>query len=75
LALPGLAPLVRADSPPAEATLAYRISNYSEDDLDAAKKLIGSSERYDIDIHQLQRTTPVGDNYGLTLRASRAKAA
>jgi len=71
LALPGLAPLVRADSPPAEATLAYRISNYSEDDLDAAKKLIGSSERYDIDIHQLQLTTPVGDNYGLTLRASR----
>lgn len=71
LALPGLAPAVRADSPPADATLAYRISNYSEDDLDRAKMLIGSTERYDIDVHQLQLTTPVGDNYGLTLRASR----
>lgn len=71
LALPGIAPLVRADSPPANATLSYRISDYREDNLDRASMLVGSNERYDIDIHQLQLTTPVGARHALTLRASR----
>ncbi len=71
LALPGIAPVAQADSPPANATLSYRISDYQEDDLDQAQLLLGSNERYDIDIHQLQLTTPVGASHALTLRASR----
>ncbi len=70
LALPGLTPAARADSPPAEATLGYRLSSYKEDDLPRTSLLIGSAERYDITVNQLQLVTPVGDNYSLSARAS-----
>ncbi len=70
LALPGVSPIARGDAPPTETTASIRISNYEEDDLDAAARLGGSVERYDIDIHQLRLQTPVGENYALTLSSS-----
>lgn len=70
LALPGLSVPARADAPPAFSTASVRISNYKEDDLDVADRLAGSTERYDIDIHQLRLQMPVGDNYALTLNSS-----
>jgi hypothetical protein len=70
LALPGLSGSARADAPPAFSTASLRVSTYKEDDLDAADRLAGSTERYDIDIHQLRLQMPVGDNYALTLNSS-----
>lgn len=70
LALPGLSGPARADAPPTQSTASVRISNYREDDLDAAARLTGSVERYDIDIHQLRLQMPVGENYALTLGSS-----
>lgn len=67
LALPGL--LARADAPPTVTTIDYLVSNYAEDDLPAAVRGAGSSERYEIDIHQLRLVTPVGSNYAVTLNA------
>ena len=71
LALPGLSHQAKADAPPAAATLSYRISGYQEDKLDQAKILVGSSDRYDITVHQLQWVAPVSDNYSLSLGGSR----
>lgn len=68
LALPGLQAL--ADSPPPETTLSYRVSRYQEDDLDRAKLLAGSEQRYGIDIHQLQLIKPLAGEYALTLTGS-----
>lgn len=67
LALPGLAPSARGDSPPAVSTASLRVSTYREDDLAPAALLAGSAERYDIDIYQLRLQMPVGDSYALTL--------
>lgn len=70
LALPGIAPAARADTPPTENTLSYRITRYAEDDLPGQYLVAGSAERYDINIHQFQLVTPVGEEYGLTLTSS-----
>lgn len=70
LALPGLAPTVRADTPPTETSLGYRISSYEEDKLPSQFLLAGSRDRYDITIHQFQLVTPVGENYGLSFNTS-----
>jgi hypothetical protein len=70
LALPGLYPVARADSPPAATTLSYRASSYQEDDLDAAKVIGGSKQRYDITVNQLQLIKPIADKYSLTLTGS-----
>ncbi len=70
LALPGIAPMARADTPPTNTNIAYRISSYEEDSLPEKFLLAGSAERYDITIHQFQLVTPVGENYGLTLNSS-----
>ncbi len=71
LALPGLHQQAKADAPPAATTLAYRVSDYQEDALDKAKILVGSAQRYDISVHQLQLVTPIGDNYSLAVGGSR----
>jgi hypothetical protein len=70
MALPGLVPAVKADTPPTDTSLSYRISSYEEDDLPREYLLAGSRERYDITIHQFQVVTPVGENYGLTFNTS-----
>ena len=70
LALPGLAHKVKADAAPTVTTVGYRISAYREHDLDRANLLIGSAERFDIDIRQLSVLTPVGENHSLNVNAS-----
>lgn len=70
LALPGISHTARADTPPTETSIDFRISRYEEDDLPARFLVAGSTERYDINIHQFQLVTPIGENYGLTLNSS-----
>lgn len=70
LALPGVAPAARADTPPTTPSIAYRVSTYEEDRLPDEFLFSGSAERYDIKVHQFQLVTPVGENYGLTLNSS-----
>lgn len=70
LALPGLAPQARADSPPANSSLSYRISSYEEDDMDKGKMLVGSDDRYEIDVHQVQLVLPVAGTYSVSLNSS-----
>ena len=70
LALPGISVPAKADTPPTETSLGYRVSTYEEDNLPEKFLFAGSPERYDITIHQFQLVTPVGENYGLTLSSS-----
>ena len=67
LALPGIA---LADSPPVETTLAYKFSNYKEDDLSRSEAPFGDLGRYDIDVHQFQLLSPVGRNMALQVYAN-----
>ncbi len=67
LALPGIA---LSDSPPVETTLAYKFSNYKEDDLSRSEAPFSDLERYDIDVHQFQLLSPVGRNMALQVYAS-----
>ena len=70
LALPGLSSQARADAAPTLTTMGYRVSTYREDKLPADKLVLGSRDRYDIDIHQLRVLTPIGENYSLNVNAS-----
>lgn len=63
IALPGISPPVLADTQPEKARIGYRLSNYSESDLDKKDVLTGSNKRYDIDTHQFQLVAPFGENY------------
>jgi hypothetical protein len=70
LALPGLTPKAKADAAPTITTVGYRLSGYREDELERGKLLIGSAQRYDIDIHQFSLLAPIGENYSLGVNAS-----
>lgn len=67
LALPGL---VAADAPPAQTTIAYKFSNYLEDDLPRRESPFGARERYDIDVHQFRLLAPAGRNSDFQLDAN-----
>lgn len=67
LALPGIA---QADAPPTESTLAYKISNYQEDDLTREQVPFGELGRYDIDVHQFQYVAPLGRDFALFIDAN-----
>jgi hypothetical protein len=67
LALPGIA---LADAPPTQSTIAYKISNYQEDDLARGETPFGDLERYDIDVHQFQLVSPLGRNMSLHVDAN-----
>ena len=67
LALPGI---TLADAPPTQSKASYKVSNYSEDDLDRSESPFGDLERYDIDVHQFKLTSPVGRNFSITLDAN-----
>ena len=54
-----------ADAPPTMTEVGYRYSQYQEDDLAESKVASGSTQRYDINIHQFRVLTPVGDNYAV----------
>lgn len=65
LALQSLSPIVHADVAPEKSKVGYRYTNYTEDDLDVAKKSIGSVERYEIDVHQFHLLMPVASKYSI----------
>lgn len=72
LALPGVGGVtaLRGDTPPVQSLLSYRVSSYKEDDLDLSALVVGSPERYDIEIHQLRYSAPLGDRYSVALESS-----
>lgn len=63
LLFPAIAPPASADSPPDKIKIGYRFSNYQEDDTKSSKTFGGSSERYEIDIHQFRLVAPVGEHF------------
>ena len=67
LALPGIS---LADAPPTQSTASYKISNYSEDDLERSESPFGDLERYDIDVHQFKLISPMGRNFSISLDAN-----
>ncbi|MEE2731264.1 MAG: DUF3570 domain-containing protein [Pseudomonadota bacterium] len=69
LALPAIAQLAQAAEMPTKAEIGYRYSDYQEDDVDADKVLVGSTERYDIDTHQFKLVAPLGERTSLTVDA------
>lgn len=56
----------QADAQPETTTLGYRYSFYKEDDLDKDKVAPGSTtERYEIDIHQLRIEAPIAETFSI----------
>ncbi len=60
---------VAADAPPTMTEVGYRYSQYQEDDLSESDVFNsdsgGSTQRYDINIHQFRVLAPAGDNYSV----------
>ncbi|MFK7976938.1 MAG: DUF3570 domain-containing protein [Halioglobus sp.] len=56
-----------ADSPPENAEVGIRYTNYTEDDLEGKKAFGGGGERYDIDVAQFHLLTPVAENWSFAL--------
>ena len=67
LALPGIA---LSDAPPSQSIASYKISNYSEDDIERSESPFGDLERYDIDVHQFKLISPIGRNFSFSLDAN-----
>ncbi|MFD2230885.1 DUF3570 domain-containing protein [Alkalimarinus sediminis] len=70
LAIPGMAITAvsnnaHADAPPINTEVGYRYSHYQEEDLPQSDVASGSTQRYDIDVHQFRVLTPVGENYAV----------
>ncbi len=65
LALPGISPTSKAATAPTETLLSYRYSNYQESDVPSGRVILGSEERYDIDVHQFRVFTPIGSSFSL----------
>lgn len=66
LSLPGLAGSAAADSPAERIRADYRYSYYSEDPMDGNKVVPGATtERYDIETHQLKLGAPVGERFAV----------
>ena len=65
LALPAF-----AASQPVETELSVRASSYAEDDAPEDRILLGSDERYQIEVYQFRLLTPVSRNFSLEVSAS-----
>lgn len=75
LALPGLSAVAgraSAESAPLEVRADYRFSRYSEDNIDSSKVAnlgkgagAGSTNRYEIDVHQFRFEAPISDRYSV----------
>ena len=61
---------VFAASAPLEKELSLSAASYQEDDLTQAHIILGSEERYDIDIFQFRLLTPLNRDFSLELSAS-----
>jgi len=72
VALPGVLVSTSAisDTPPTAKAISYRASSYKEDGLASEALLTGSPERYDIEIHQLRYSSPIGEKYSISLDSS-----
>ena len=72
VALPGVlvSTSAIADTPPTAKVISYRASSYKEDGLASEALLAGSPERYDIEIHQLRYSSPIGGKYSFSLDSS-----
>lgn len=70
LALPAIAQLAHAENAPTQSEFGYRFSQYQEDDLDAAKVLVGSNQRYEVDNHQFRLVAPVNAELAVTVDAA-----
>lgn len=66
LALPGIAGSATAETPAEQYSGSYSFSRYAEDDIDSNKVSSGSTERYEIDIHQLQLSGPLTERIDLS---------
>ncbi|MBL6690633.1 MAG: DUF3570 domain-containing protein [Pseudomonadales bacterium] len=66
LALPAF-----AATQPSETSISVKASHYKEEDIAASDVLLGSNERYDIDVYQFQLTTPVGADWSLDVNVNR----
>ena len=66
LALPAF-----AATQPSETSISVKASQYKEEDISASDVLIGSNERYDIDVYQFQLTTPIGADWSLDVNVNR----
>src|SRR5688572_16412345 len=64
------APVVRAEVA-AETTIDYRYTEYDEDPLPADVVVAGSTDRYHVDAHQVEITTPLDDDSHVSIRATR----
>lgn len=67
LSLPGISGKAAAADPVTETEVDYRYSNYQEDDLSRSKLAGGSTQRYEIDTHQLRVVRPWGDTYDVSV--------
>ena len=56
-----------AESPPENAELGLRYSNYKEDDIASSKAFGGRSERMEVDVAQFHLLAPVADNWAVAL--------
>lgn len=63
-------PAIAADQP-IDNELGYRYSRYLEDSLPGTDVLNGSTDRYDISIHQFRFSAPLGGRFSLVVDASR----
>lgn len=66
LLLPAYQPAM-ADSPPENAEVGVRYTNYKEDDLQGRRAFGGGGERYEIDMAQFSLLTPVGEDWSFAL--------
>ncbi len=66
MSLPGI-----AATQPVQSEISIKTSSYHEDDLAAEDILLGSKERYEIDVHQFRLLTPVADAWSIGVDVSR----
>ena len=78
LALPGMGPQVAQAAQPTETTASYRFTMYRESSLSASEVAnepgnttgipqVGATSRYDIDVHQLGLSGPIGSQFGYSV--------
>src|SRR5262245_28150791 len=68
LALGGMPHAARADAPVERFSADYNYSMYSEDKIPSEKVFFGSTDRYEIDMHQLSLRSPLTATSDLALQ-------
>jgi len=67
LSLPGLAGNAGAQEQPDRVRADYSFSLYREDDMDRSKVASGSTQRYEIETHQVRVGAPIGDRFDVAV--------